>query len=87
MISPQGRARRFASLPPGRFPSGIAFDGTGRFGPRLLVVAGFRGESTVYGIGCDGQVSMVAADAAAVEGGIVVAPATSPLRWRPHRAG
>jgi hypothetical protein len=38
-ISPQGRARRFASLPPGRFPSGIAFDSTGRFGHRLLVTA------------------------------------------------
>ncbi len=76
MISPQGRARPFASLPPGRSPSGIAFDGTGRFGHRLLVVAGFRGRTTVYGISCDGQVSMVAAGAPAMEGGIVVAPAT-----------
>ena len=74
MISPQGRARRFASLPPGHSPSGIAFDGTGRFGHRLLVVAGSRGRTTVYGISCDGQVSMVAAGAPAVEGGIVVAP-------------
>ena len=39
MISPQGEARRFASLPPGRFLSGIAFDSTGRFGHRLLVSA------------------------------------------------
>jgi hypothetical protein len=76
MISPQGRARLFASLPAGLSPSGIAFDGTGRFGHRLLVVAGFRGRSAVYGIGCDGQVSMVAAGAPALEGGIVVAPAT-----------
>jgi len=76
MISLKGRARPFASLPPGRFPSGIAFDGTGRFGHRLLVVAGFRGRTTVYGIGCDGQVSIVAAGAPAMEGGIVVAPAT-----------
>ena len=76
MISSQGRARRFASLPPGLSPSGIAFDGTGRFGHRLLVVAGFRGRTTVFGIGCDGQVSMVAAGAPAMEGGIVVAPAT-----------
>jgi hypothetical protein len=37
MISGQGQARRFASLPPGRSPSGIAFDATGRFGHRLLV--------------------------------------------------
>jgi hypothetical protein len=76
MISSQGRARRFASLPPGRSPSGIAFDGTGRFGHRLLVVAGSRGRTTVYGIGCDGLVSMVATGAPAMEGGIVVAPAT-----------
>jgi hypothetical protein len=76
MISPDGQARRFASLPPGRSPSGIAFDGTGRFGHRLLVVAGSRGRTTVYGISCDGQVSMVAAGAPAMEGGIVVAPAT-----------
>ena len=76
MISPDGRARRFASLPPDLSPSGIAFDGTGRFGHRLVVVAGFRGRTTVYGISCDGQVSMVAAGAPAMEGGIVVAPAT-----------
>jgi hypothetical protein len=76
MISSQGRARRFASLPAGHSPSGIAFDSTGRFGHLLLVTAGFRGRTTVYGIGCDGQVSMVAAGAPAMEGGIVVAPAT-----------
>ena len=73
-ISPDGRARRFASLPPGVSPSGIAFDGAGRFGHRLLVTAGFRGRATVFGIGCDGQVAMVAAGAPAVEGGIAVAP-------------
>ena len=76
MISPDGRARRFASLRPGLFPSGIAYDGTGRFGHRLLVTAGFRGRTTVFGIGCDGQVSMVAAGAPPMEGGIAVAPAT-----------
>jgi hypothetical protein len=76
MISLKGQARRFASLPTGRSPSGIAFDSTGRFGHLLLVTAGFRGRTTVYGISCDGQVSMVAAGAPAMEGGIVVAPAT-----------
>jgi hypothetical protein len=76
MISPQGQARRFASLPPGRFLSGIAFDGAGRFGHRLLVTAGSGGRTTVFGIGCDGRVSVIAAGAPAVEGGIVVAPAT-----------
>jgi hypothetical protein len=75
VISPQGRARRFALLPPGRSLSGIAFDSTGRFGHRLLVTAGSGGRTTVFGIGCDGRMSTVAAGAPAVEGGIVVAPA------------
>ena len=55
MISPDGRASRFADLPPGSSPSGIAFDGTGRFGHRLLVTAGHQGRTTVYAIGCDGS--------------------------------
>ena len=75
MISPRGRARRFASLPPGRLLSGIAFDSTGRFGHRLLVTAGSGGRTTVFGIGCDGRLSVIAAGAPAVEGGITVAPA------------
>lgn len=74
MISAAGRARPFASLPAGRALSGIAFDGTGRFGHRLLVTAGFRGRTTVFGIGCDGRPAVVAAGAPAVEGGIAVAP-------------
>ncbi len=75
MISGQGQARRFASLPPGRFLSGIAFDSTGQFGHRLLVAAGSGGRTTVFGIGCDGRVSTVAAGAPAMEGGMVVARA------------
>jgi len=76
MISARGRARRFASLPAGRALSGIAWDGTGRFGHRILVTAGSGGRTTVFGIGCDGRVSAVASGALAVEGGVVVAPAT-----------
>jgi hypothetical protein len=76
MISPRGQARRFASLPPGRFPSGIAFDSTGRFGHRLLVTAGSGGRTTVFGIGCDGRLSAIATGAPAVEGGMAVAPAS-----------
>ena len=75
MISLQGRARRFASLPPGRFLSGIAFDSTGRFGHRLLVTAGSGGRTTVFGIDCGGKLSIVATGAPTVEGGIAVAPA------------
>jgi hypothetical protein len=75
MISPQGQARRFASLPPGGFLSGIAFDGTGRFGHRLLVTDRFGGRTTVFGLGCDGRPSTVVTGAPVVEGGIAVAPA------------
>jgi hypothetical protein len=76
MISPQGLARRFASLPPGGSLSGIAFDGTGRFGHRLLVTARSGGRTTVFGIGCDARVSTVAGGLPAMEGGITVAPAS-----------
>jgi len=76
MITPPGRARRFTSLPRGSSPSGITFDGGGRFGHRLLVTAGFRGRTTVYGIGCDGHLTVIAAGAPHMEGGIAVAPAT-----------
>ena len=75
-ISPQGRARLFASLPPGLGLSGIAFDATGRFGHRLLVTAESGGRTTVFAIGCDGRPSAVIARAPAMEGGITVAPAT-----------
>jgi hypothetical protein len=74
-ISPAGTARRFASLPAGRSESGIAFDGTGRFGHRLLVTGTARGRATVFGIGCDGRASVIAAGGPAMEGGIAVAPA------------
>jgi hypothetical protein len=76
LISPRGRARLFASLPPGRFLSGIAFDATGRFGHRLLVTAGLGTRTMVFGIGCDGRPSSVATSVPVVEGGIAVAPAT-----------
>jgi hypothetical protein len=76
MISPQGTSRTFAVLPPGRSLNGIAFDGTGRFGHRLLVTARWRGRTTVFGIGCDGLWSVVADNGPLVEGGIAVAPTT-----------
>ena len=76
MISPQGQARRFASLPPGRSLTGIAYDGTGRFGHRLLVTSGLGGHTTLYAIGCDGRVTPIVIGGPPVEGGIVVAPPT-----------
>jgi hypothetical protein len=76
MITPAGQARRFAALPLGSGLTGIAFDTTGRFGHKLLVTAEIGGKTTVFGIGCDGRPSPVAAGGPRVEGGIVVAPAT-----------
>ena len=76
VISSKGKARRFASLPAGHALSGIAFDATGRFGHRLLVTAESGGHTTVFGLGCDGRVTTVAAGGPPVEGGIVVAPAS-----------
>jgi hypothetical protein len=75
-ITPQGRATPFASLPTATSLSGITYDGTGRFGHRLLVLAGTRNGMTVFGIGCDGHPVPVATGAPRMEGGIAVAPQT-----------
>jgi hypothetical protein len=76
MIDPQGRAGRYANLPHGVTPNGIAFDATGRFGHRLLVTAGGHGGTTLFAIDCKGRVTPILAHGPAVEGGIVVAPPT-----------
>jgi len=74
-IGPRGRARRFASFPAGAFPSGITFDGVGRFGNRLLVTAVFgQATTTVYAIDCRGRVRAISRGGPRVEGGIEVAP-------------
>jgi hypothetical protein len=71
-----GRARRFADLPAGSFPSGIAFDTVGRFGYRLLVTALFGDSLTVYALDCRGRSTVVLEGGPRVEGGIAVAPRT-----------
>src|SRR5256885_2192302 len=75
MLAACGGSPGRAGAPPGRFLAGIAFDSTGRFGHGRLVTAGSGGRTTVFGIGCDGRLSVIAAGAPAVEGGITVAPA------------
>jgi hypothetical protein len=77
VVDSRGAARRFATLPSAGLENGIAFDGAGRFGYRLLVtrlVA--RRMTTVFAIDCRGHVSTLTGDAPRVEGGIAVAPAT-----------
>ena len=74
-VRQSGQASRFLDLPPGAFPSGIAFDRFGRFGYRLLVTATFENNTrtTLYAIDCLARLSVIA-QGPHVEGGIVVAP-------------
>ncbi len=74
VIGADGLARRFASLPAGDSPTGIAFDSSGRFGHRLLVTVRGHASGAVLTIGCHGGIGTVAAHAPVVEGGIAVAP-------------
>jgi len=76
LIGPRGNVRRFARLPSRGLENGIAFDGTGHFGHRMLVTVGVSGMTTVYAIDCHGHVQALTRNAPRVEGGIAVAPAT-----------
>jgi hypothetical protein len=69
-----GQARRLLDLPPSSFLSSIAFDGTGRFGHRLLVTALVAGRTTLYAIDCRGKARLVFRNGPKVEGGSAVAP-------------
>src|SRR5947209_17254085 len=75
-VDRQGRVRPFVALPGTGLLDGIAFDGTGRFGHRLLVTRTEGSASTVFAIDCRGGVDVVTRRAPKVEGGIAVAPAT-----------
>jgi hypothetical protein len=75
-IDASGAAKVFATVDGVDSLSGITFDDTGRFGNRLLVVAPSHGRTAVAGIDCRGRVTQITGDAPAVEGGIVVAPAS-----------
>jgi hypothetical protein len=73
-VSRQGVAVRFVDFPAGGFPSGIAFDGVGRFGYRLLVTVLVDGKTTLYAIDCAGRLTPLIRSGPRVEGGIAVAP-------------
>jgi hypothetical protein len=75
-VSRAGASSRLADLPEGVFPSGIAYDTTGRFGHRVLVTGVVNGATTLYAIDCAGRTATVTTGAPRVEGGIVVAPRT-----------
>ncbi len=76
-VGPDGHAAAFASVPAAKTLSGIAFDGVGRFGHRLLVAgpAAQGGGSVVAAVDCRGRVSPVAAGLPVFEGGFAIAPA------------
>jgi hypothetical protein len=71
-----GQPSRFADLPAGTYPSGIAFDTVGRFGYRLLVTSVFQQSLAVYAFDCQGRSRVVLEGGPRVEGGIAVAPRT-----------
>ena len=73
-IGVRGHASRFASLPKGSFPNGIAFDTTGGFDHRLLVSVAADRSTSIVSIDCRGSVRTLTRRAPRVEGGIVVAP-------------
>jgi hypothetical protein len=73
-VGTNGRAHRFATLPAGDRPTGIAFDATGRFGHRLLVTVRSPYSGVLLAISCTGAVGAIAAPVPVVEGGIAVAP-------------
>ncbi len=73
-IDARGRGRRLSTLPGSALLTGIAFDGVGRFGHRLLVTSTGREATSVFALDCRGRVQKITATAPRVEGGIVVAP-------------
>lgn len=76
-IGRDGRAMRFASVPATGLPTGIAFDSTGHFGHDVLVAhRGPSGVTTILAFDCAGRVRTITRSAPALEGGMVVAPAS-----------
>ena len=75
-IDARGQATRFAGLPRGSFPNGIAFDTTGTFGYRLLVSVAAGRATSILSIGPRGTVRTLTRRGPRVEGGMVVAPAS-----------
>jgi hypothetical protein len=56
--------------------NGIAFDGSGRFGDRLLVTGPHAGSAVITALDCRGRATLVTSSAPRIEGGLVVAPPT-----------
>jgi len=75
-IGAGGSVSKFARLPGSGLLNGIAYDGTGHFGHRLLATSSASGVTTVFAIDCHGAVKVLTRRAPRVEGGVAVAPAS-----------
>ncbi len=76
LISANGQARSFATLPAGLRPGGITWDATGSFGHRLLVIDRGPVHTAVLAVDCAGGVHAITTQGPRMEGGITVAPAS-----------
>jgi len=66
----------FANLVGATTIDGLAFDNTGAFDHRLLVIGPNGSRTVVFAVDCTGTVKVVTRSAPTVEGGIAVAPST-----------
>jgi hypothetical protein len=73
-IDAAGASHLFATVDGVDSLGGIAFDTTGRFGGRMLVIAPSHGATAVVAIDCRGAIEHVTDRAPVMEGGIAVAP-------------
>ncbi len=75
-IDASGAAQPFAVVDGVESLNGIAFDGNGAFGHRLLGAGPLDGNTTVAAIDCSGKVDVITRSAPVLEGGLAVAPAS-----------
>jgi hypothetical protein len=76
VVDALGRARHAVTLPAGDALTGIAFDGVGSFGHRVLVTARAKHGTALFAIDCDGHARALTTTGPRVEGGLAVAPPT-----------
>ena len=73
-VTVDGQASRFVEPPPVELLTGIAFDGTGRFGNQLLVAGRRNNRTVLFSIDCRGRLKTLTDSAPPMEGGMEVAP-------------
>ena len=73
-VTVDGQASRFVETPPVELLTGLAFDGTGRFGYQLLVAGRRNNRTVLFSIDCRGRLKTLTDSAPLMEGGMEVAP-------------